>query len=107
MVSVKMYPSKSYSKRYISKEQVIFARTQLETMSPNDDKYLVQWETRSTKSRKLLNFLTPKPPQKILPLKFENIYRGCSKNPVTLEPLNGFLSNKNRHKLQELVFQTI
>ena len=26
------------------------------TMSLNDDKYLVQWETRSTKSRKFLNF---------------------------------------------------
>ena len=54
-----MYPRKSYSKHYISKEQLIFARTQLETTYPNDDKYLVQWETRSAKSRKFLNFLTP------------------------------------------------
>ena len=43
MASVTMYHSNSYSKRYISKEQVIFARTQLET-SLNDEKYLVQWE---------------------------------------------------------------
>ena len=34
------------------------ARTQLETTSQNDDKYLVQWETHSTKSRKPLEFLT-------------------------------------------------
>ena len=40
--SVIMYPCKSYSKRYISKEKVICARTPLETTFPNDDKYLVQ-----------------------------------------------------------------
>ena len=54
-----MYPSKPYLKRYTSKENVISVRIQLETMSPNDDKCLVHWETRSTKSRILLYFLTP------------------------------------------------
>ena len=56
MASVIMYPSKPYSKRYTLKENMISTRTQLETTSPNDDKYLVHWETRSTKSQKLLNF---------------------------------------------------
>ena len=91
-----MYPSKSYSKRHTSKENVISARKQLETTSPNDDKYLVHWETHCTKSRKLLNFYPRKPPRKILAVKFENI----RKNAITLEPLNGFLSNKKQNKLQ-------
>ena len=51
-----MYPCKSYSKRYTSKEKAISARAQLETMSPNDDKHLVQWETRFTE---ILEFLSP------------------------------------------------
>ena len=50
------YPSKSHSKHYKSKENMISARTQLEIMSLKDDKYVVQWETCYTKSQKCLNF---------------------------------------------------